>query len=95
VRASSVPDHIDPLAKGGTEDGLVLSPNIRRLGDECHITRTAEQFGFRKKRSVALDGWSDDPRGAVKSLGSAAGKPAPRRKTLNRHNGPVERYSTH
>ena len=58
VRASSVPDHIDPLAKGGTEDGLTLSPNIRCLCDECHATRTAEQFGHRApKRRVALNGW--------------------------------------
>ena len=69
VRASSVPDHIVPLALGGVEDGLVVSPNIRCLCRECHADRTAEQFGHRKRRHVALDGWSDAPGGAVKSLG--------------------------
>jgi 5-methylcytosine-specific restriction protein A len=59
VRASAVPDHITPLALGGVEDGMVGSPNIRCLCDDCHRDRTAEQFGHRRKRPVALNGWDD------------------------------------
>ena len=69
VRASAVPDHIVPLALGGVEDGLVVSPNIRCLCIECHADRTAEQFGHRQRRHVAVDGWSDAPQGAIRSSG--------------------------
>ena len=58
IRASTVPDHIVPLALGGVGDELIVSPNIRCLCDECHAKRTAEQFGYRApKRHVALNGW--------------------------------------
>jgi 5-methylcytosine-specific restriction protein A len=72
VRASSVPDHIVPLAKGGTEDGLIESPNIRCLCDECHVDRTAEQFGHRKRRRVALNGWDDEAPGGGQILTKCA-----------------------
>ena len=48
-------------ALGGVEDGLVKSPNVRCLCNECHADRTAEQFGHRKRRHAARDGWPDSP----------------------------------
>ena len=53
TQASSVPDHIIPLAKGGTED----ASNIRCLCSECHRDATANQFGFRRKPRISVDGW--------------------------------------
>lgn len=56
VTASTVPDHIVPLAKGGTD----TDDNIRCLCTNCHRDRTAEQFGYRKitgsdERGIPLD----------------------------------------
>jgi 5-methylcytosine-specific restriction protein A len=54
VRAAVTPDHIKPLAKGGTD----TSDNIRCLCRDCHATRTAEQFGHKApKQSIGADGW--------------------------------------
>lgn len=53
VCEATVPDHILPLAKGGSED----DSNIRCLCAECHQLRTAEQFGFRRRIKVNADGW--------------------------------------
>ena len=53
VREATVPDHIVPLAHGGSDD----DSNIRCLCAECHIRRTAEQFGLRRKVAVGSDGW--------------------------------------
>jgi len=53
VTASTVPDHIIPLAKGGPDtDG-----NIRCLCGPCHEARTAEQFGHKAKVETGVDGW--------------------------------------
>lgn len=60
VRVATVPDHILPLAKGGTDDGQVVSPQIRCLCAECHRLRTAEQFGHEagpEKYRIGLDGF--------------------------------------
>ncbi len=54
---STVPDHIRPLAQGGTDD----ESNIRCLCHECHMKRTAEQFGHRYKQRARADGWPDTP----------------------------------
>lgn len=52
--ASTVPDHIVPLALGGTD----TDENIRCLCADCHRKRTAEQFGHRAPRpSIGADGW--------------------------------------
>jgi 5-methylcytosine-specific restriction protein A len=54
VTASTVPDHIVPLAKGGSDD----DGNIRCLCGECHDKRTREQFGLRPaRRTIGVDGW--------------------------------------
>lgn len=53
ITASSVPDHIVPLAKGGTD----TDDNIRCLCADCHRDRTAEQFGGVVKHRIGNDGW--------------------------------------
>lgn len=53
VREATVPDHIVPLARGGSDE----DSNIRCLCAECHAKRTAEQFGQRKTVAVGPDGW--------------------------------------
>lgn len=55
VTAATVPDHIIPLAKGGTD----TDDNIRCLCADCHIVRTREQFGQRVIRRVGVDGWPE------------------------------------
>lgn len=53
VTPSTVPDHIVPLTKGGSDD----DSNIRCLCADCHRDRTAEQFGHRKRQTIDADGW--------------------------------------
>jgi len=53
VSEATVPDHIVPLAKGGSDD----DSNIRCLCADCHKARTAEQFGHRRRVAVGPDGW--------------------------------------
>jgi 5-methylcytosine-specific restriction protein A len=53
VKEAVTPDHIKPLALGGTD----TDDNIRCICAECHRDRTAEQFGFKRKVQIGLDGW--------------------------------------
>lgn len=53
VREATVPDHIVPLSRGGSDEDT----NIRCLCADCHRTRTAEQFGLRRTVAVGSDGW--------------------------------------
>lgn len=53
TRAATVPDHIKPLALGGTD----TDDNIRCLCAPCHDDVTAEQFGKRAKPTTGPDGW--------------------------------------
>ena len=53
ITPATVPDHIVPLAQGGSDD----DSNIRCLCAECHKARTAEQFGYRRRIEVDADGW--------------------------------------
>lgn len=62
VTAATVPDHIKPLALGGSD----ADDNIRCLCQACHDEVTAEQFGHRKRVAIGTDGWPID-REAVKS----------------------------
>lgn len=53
MRLADEVDHIIPLAKGGKD----IDENTRNLCDEHHKQVTAEQFGFRKRAAIGLDGW--------------------------------------
>jgi len=53
VTASTVPDHIKPLAHGGTD----TDDNIRCLCDDHHDRVTREQFGHRPRLKIGADGW--------------------------------------
>jgi 5-methylcytosine-specific restriction protein A len=51
--ASTVPDHIIPLALGGED----IDTNIRCLCGPCHDRRTAEQFKRKITVEIGVDGW--------------------------------------
>lgn len=51
--ASTVPDHIIPLAQGGED----IDSNVRCLCEPCHRIATAEQFGHKLKQEIGADGW--------------------------------------
>lgn len=53
TQAASVVDHIKPLAHGGSDE----DENTRNLCDPCHVVRTAEQFGHKRKVRIGDDGW--------------------------------------
>ena len=54
VTLSTAPDHIRPLALGGTD----TDDNIRCLCADCHDLVTREQFGLKAaKKQIGLDGW--------------------------------------
>jgi 5-methylcytosine-specific restriction protein A len=53
IREATVPDHIVPLAHGGSDE----DSNIRCLCAECHQARTAEQFGLRRTVGTGPEGW--------------------------------------
>jgi len=53
VTASTVPDHIIPLVKGGTDEDT----NIRCLCAAHHRKRTAEQLGHRGPQDLDPSGW--------------------------------------
>jgi 5-methylcytosine-specific restriction protein A len=51
---ATVPDHIIPLSKGGSDD----DSNIRCICAEHHDKRTREQFGQKQARAtIGADGW--------------------------------------
>lgn len=53
ITRATVPDHIKPLAKGGTD----TDDNIRCLCAECHDKVTREEFGHRQRVEIGADGW--------------------------------------
>lgn len=60
IEPSTVPDHIKPLAQGGTDD----DSNIRCLCDQCHKAVTAEQFGHGRRAGLGAcdaSGMPTDP----------------------------------
>lgn len=46
-------DHIIPLARGGKD----TDDNVRSLCRAHHEARTREQFGFKEKSRIGVDGW--------------------------------------
>lgn len=64
IIAAVVPDHIDPLALGGSDH----DDNIRCLCAEHHRQVTAEQFGHRQVQEVDAGGWPVE-RGGSKNGG--------------------------
>lgn len=56
IRAASVPDHIVPLAQGGSDD----DSNIQCLCASCHDAKTRQDFGWRRAHRIGLDGWSEE-----------------------------------
>lgn len=53
IRAATTPDHIKPLALGGTD----TDDNIRCLCGPCHADVTRQEFGQRKRVRFGADGW--------------------------------------
>lgn len=53
---ATVPDHIVPLALGGTDD----DSNIQCLCTPCHDAKTRRDFGHRERREIGLDGYPID-----------------------------------
>jgi len=53
IKTADVVDHIVPLAHGGQD----VDENTRNLCDDCHLIRTAEQFGRTRKVAIGEDGW--------------------------------------
>ncbi len=53
VTAATVPDHIVPLFKGGTDD----DENIQCLCDPCHAEKTARDMGHVVRVEIGSDGW--------------------------------------
>ena len=56
VREASVPDHIVPLTKGGSDD----DSNIRCLCADCQQARTVEHFGLRRTVGTGPEGWPNE-----------------------------------
>lgn len=53
VTEATVPDHIKPLALGGTD----TDDNIQCLCGPCHDMKTAKDFGYKAKMAFGSDGW--------------------------------------
>jgi 5-methylcytosine-specific restriction protein A len=53
TKLATTPDHIKPLALGGTD----TDDNIRCLCRDCHDDVTRAEFGMRAKPAIGLDGW--------------------------------------
>lgn len=53
ITAATVPDHIIPLSKGGTDD----DDNIQCLCDDCHDAKTTLDNGYKPRPRIGIDGW--------------------------------------
>lgn len=51
--AATEVDHIQPLALGGSDE----DSNCRALCAACHLDRTREAFGYRKRVAIDVSGW--------------------------------------
>jgi 5-methylcytosine-specific restriction enzyme A len=46
-------DHVLPKAKGGTDD----PDNLAAIAHECHVRKTVEEQGGKRKPKIGLDGF--------------------------------------
>lgn len=51
--AATEVDHVKPLALGGND----TDENCRSLCSACHLDRTREAFGYRRRVAVSVEGW--------------------------------------
>src|SRR3546814_2935343 len=64
ITAATAPEHIVPLAMGGSDD----ASNVRCLCPECHLERTREQFGHRARSTIGEAGGSEEHTSEPQSL---------------------------
>jgi 5-methylcytosine-specific restriction protein A len=57
IRAATVPDHIIPLHKGGTDDDA----NVQCLCDPCHLDKTNKDMGHNTAQPIDINGRPTDP----------------------------------
>lgn len=83
ITAATVPDHVVPLEKGGTD----TDENIRCLCEPCHLIRTAEEFGLKQKTAFGLDGWplADGEGGVPESFRRSKRTPPPHKQFRKPH----------
>lgn len=62
VRHGTQVDHVIPLAKGGRD----VESNLQNLCDDCHVEKTAEDFGKQVWPRITADGWPDPNSGVRK-----------------------------
>lgn len=62
MRKADVVDHVVPLAHGGPD----TDDNTRNLCGPCHVEATADQFGYKKRLEIGLDGWPVDTSNTVR-----------------------------
>ena len=55
TRIADQVDHIIPLDQGGQD----TDDNTRNLCRPHHIEATAQQFGFRARQTIGVDGWPE------------------------------------
>lgn len=61
VELATQVDHMQALAHGGTESRDPFH-NRQGLCDECHKSKTCEEFG-KQRKVIGLDGWPCEPGG--------------------------------
>jgi 5-methylcytosine-specific restriction enzyme A len=53
VTSANAVDHIEPKAKGGTDD----LANLQSICRSCHLDKTMTDAGHRRKLAIGADGW--------------------------------------
>ena len=56
VTVSMEVDHVVPLARGGTD----TRSNLQGVCVECHKKKTAEENGYRIRKTIGLDGYESE-----------------------------------
>lgn len=57
VTVATIADHVTPLAKGGAAHDIA---NLQPVCKPCHDRKTAEDNGWRFKRTISPDGWPEE-----------------------------------